>query len=70
MVTGIVKWFDPKKGYGFITPDEGGDDLFVHFSEIQSPGFKTLEDGAKVEFEEGEGQKGKCAKNVKALATS
>lgn len=65
MATGTVKWFNAKKGFGFITPDEGGDDLFVHHSEIQSEGYASLEDGQKVEFEVGEGQKGPCAKNVK-----
>ena len=62
--TGTVKWFNASKGYGFIEPDEGGDDLFVHFSEIQTEGFATLDDGQKVEFEVGEGKKGPCATNV------
>jgi CspA family cold shock protein len=64
MATGTVKWFNADKGYGFITPDGGGADLFVHFSAIQSSGYKTLEEGAKVEFEEAQGQKGPQATNV------
>ena len=64
MATGTVKWFNAEKGYGFITPDGGGADLFVHFSAIQSSGYKTLEEGAKVEFEESQGQKGPQATNV------
>ena len=64
MSTGTVKWFNSDKGYGFITPDDGGKDLFVHHSEVQSSGYATLEEGQKVEFEVGEGQKGPCAKNV------
>lgn len=58
MAQGKVKWFNPDKGYGFIER-EGGDDLFVHFSEIQSDGFKTLDEGQSVEFEEATGQNGK-----------
>ena len=64
MATGTVKWFNADKGYGFITPDGGGADLFVHFSAIQSSGYRTLEEGAKVEYEEAEGQKGPQATNV------
>ncbi|HET6563872.1 MAG: cold-shock protein [Xanthomonadales bacterium] len=67
MSTGTVKWFDAGKGYGFITPDDGGKDLFVHHSEIQSSGYKTLNDGQKVEFELGQGQKGPCATKVLPL---
>ena len=66
MSTGTVKWFDAGKGFGFITPDDGGKDLFVHHSEIKSDGYATLNDGQKVEFEVGEGQKGPCATNVVA----
>ena len=61
---GTVKWFNDTKGFGFIEPSEGGKDLFVHMSEIQMDGFKTLKEGQKVEFEEGETDKGPCAKNV------
>tara|TARA_Y100000294_G_scaffold31061_1_gene26234 strand:+ start:96 stop:308 length:213 start_codon:yes stop_codon:yes gene_type:complete len=70
MNTGTVKWFDAKKGYGFIsdTATENSKDYFVHFSEIQTNGFKTLEEGQKVEFEIGEGTKGAVAKNVKAIS--
>lgn len=67
MSTGTVKWFDAGKGYGFITPDDGGKDLFVHHSEIQASGYKTLNDGQKVEFELGQGQKGPCATKVVPL---
>ncbi len=64
MSTGTVKWFDAGKGYGFITPEDGGKDLFVHHSEIQSDGYATLNDGQQVEYEVGEGQKGPCATKV------
>jgi cold shock protein len=64
MATGTVKWFNDSKGYGFITPDEGGEDLFVHFSAIEGSGFKTLAEGAKVEFQVTQGQKGPQATNV------
>ena len=63
MATGTVKWFNESKGYGFIASEEGKD-LFVHFSEIQGDGFKTLTEGQSVEFEEGVGQKGPCATQV------
>jgi len=65
-LTGTVKWFDAKKGYGFIESEEG-DDIFVHYSSINSDGFKTLEDGQEVEFEIVEGEKGPQADNVVAL---
>ena len=68
MATGVVKWFNDSKGYGFITPDEGSKDLFVHFSNIAGDGFKSLTEGAKVEFEPGEGQKGPEARNVVPIA--
>ena len=64
MSTGSVKWFDTKKGFGFIAPDDGTDELFVHYSEIKAEGFATLEEGQKVEFEVGQGKKGPCATNV------
>ena len=65
MATGTVKWFDGKKGFGFIVPDDGGKELFVHHTDIQMDGFKNLNDGQAVEFEIGEGQKGPCAQAVK-----
>ena len=61
---GTVKWFDEKKGFGFIQQEDGGDDLFVHHSAIQAEGYKTLAEGAQVEFEVGEGPKGPVAENV------
>lgn len=63
-VRGVVKWFNDAKGYGFITPEKGDKDVFVHFSAIQREGFKSLPDGAKVEFELGQGAKGPQANNV------
>ena len=68
MATGIVKWFNDSKGFGFITPDEGGEDLFAHFSAIQSAGFKTLKEGERVSFEVTAGPKGKQASNIQSLA--
>ena len=65
MAVGTVKWFDEKKGFGFIIPDEGGADLFVHHSNIVSEGFRTLKDGQKVEFEPAQGKKGMEATEVK-----
>ena len=62
--TGTIIYFNADKGYGFITPDEGGKDVFVHFSAITSEGFKTLAEGARVEFEPAEGEKGPEARNV------
>jgi CspA family cold shock protein len=64
MDTGTVKWFSSEKGFGFITPDAGGTDLFVHHSEIQVSGYATLDEGQKVSYEVGQGQKGPCATNV------
>lgn len=65
MSKGTVKWFNPDKGFGFITPGDGGKDLFVHHTTIQSNGgFATLSDGQSVEFDVGEGPKGPCATNV------
>ena len=67
MATGTVKWFNDQKGYGFIAPEDGGKDVFVHHSSIAGSGFKTLAEGAKVEFEKAEGAKGPEAKNVIAV---
>jgi CspA family cold shock protein len=67
MATGTVKWFNNDKGFGFITPDEGGKDLFVHHSAIQSNGFRTLEDGARVNYEAEDGPKGPKAVNVTTI---
>jgi CspA family cold shock protein len=64
MAQGTVKWFSEEKGYGFITPDEGGADLFVHYSSIDASGFKSLEEGEKVTYEVTEGRKGLQAANV------
>jgi len=65
--TGTVKWFNEEKGFGFITQDNGGADVFVHFRAIQNEGFKTLSEGQKVEFDTEQGQKGLQAANVIAL---
>ena len=64
MATGKVKWFNDAKGFGFITPDNGGNDLFAHFSQIQSNGFKSLKEGQSVTFEVTMGQKGEQASNI------
>jgi len=64
VATGIVKWFSDQKGYGFITPDGGGKDLFVHHSGIEAEGFKSLKEGDKVQFELTQGQKGEQATKV------
>lgn len=64
MATGIVKWFNDSKGFGFITPDNGGEDLFAHFSAINSNGFKSLREGQRVTFEVTTGPKGKQASNI------
>ena len=64
MSTGTVKWFNSEKGFGFIAPDDGGKDLFVHHSEVKTSGRAALDDGQHVEYEVGEGEKGPCAKNV------
>ena len=67
MASGIVKWFTDAKGFGFITPDEGGEDLFAHFSAIEIEGFKTLKEGQKVTFEVVTGPKGKQAAHIKPV---
>lgn len=64
MAQGVIKWFDNKKGFGFIAQDEGGQDVFVHFSSISGDGFKTLEEGDRVEFEVSQSDKGLKASNV------
>jgi CspA family cold shock protein len=68
MATGTVKWFNGEKGYGFITPEDGTKDLFVHFSAIQGDGYRTLNEGQKVEYEATQGQKGPQASNVRVVA--
>jgi CspA family cold shock protein len=67
MANGTVKWFNDAKGYGFITPDSGGKDLFAHFSAIQGNGFKSLKDGQKVSFDVTTGPKGEQAINIRPL---
>ncbi len=67
MATGTVKWFNDDKGFGFITPDEGGKDLFVHHTGINSQGFRSLTEGARVSFEAEAGDKGPKAVNVSPL---
>ena len=67
MATGTVKWFNESKGFGFITPDDGGKDLFAHFSAIEGEGFKTLQENQKVSFEVTSGPKGDQAVSIKAI---
>jgi CspA family cold shock protein len=67
MSTGTVKWFNDAKGFGFITPDDGGKDLFAHHSAIQGSGFKSLKEGQKVQYEAQQGPKGPSAANIKPL---
>lgn len=69
MTKGTVKWFNASKGYGFISPTTGGDDVFAHFSEIQMDGYKTLREGQEVEFEIQHGPKGPQASNIRAAQT-
>lgn len=68
MATGIVKWFNASKGYGFISPSSGGDDLFAHFSAIDMDGYKSLKEGQQVEFEIQAGPKGPQAARIRTLA--
>ena len=67
MATGLVKWVNGDKGYGFITPDDGSADVFAHFSAIQSSGYRSLEENQKVEFDITQGQKGPQAENIRPL---
>ena len=67
MATGVVKWFNNEKGYGFITPDEGGADLFAHYSSIESDGFRSLAENQRVELEVAQGDKGPQAAHIRAL---
>jgi cold shock protein len=67
MANGTVKWFSDQKGYGFITPDDGGKDLFVHQSAIVADGYRSLAEGAKVSYDTEQGQKGPSASNVRVL---
>ncbi|MDI6749129.1 MAG: cold-shock protein [Pseudomonadota bacterium] len=67
MATGTVKWFNDSKGFGFITPEAGGDDLFAHFSAIQTSGFKTLREGQRVNFDVTSGPKGQQASNIRPI---
>ena len=67
MSTGTVKWFNDAKGFGFVTPDEGGKDLFAHFSAIQAGGFKSLKEGQKVSYDVTTGPKGDQASNIRSV---
>lgn len=70
MATGVVKWFNNAKGYGFVTPDDGEQDVFVHFSAIEMDGYRTLKEGQRVEFEVEHGPKGLHAQHLHAAATA
>jgi CspA family cold shock protein len=67
MATGTVKWFNAEKGFGFIAPDDGGEDVFAHFSSIQSSGYRSLDENQKVEFDVEQGQKGLQAANIRPI---
>ncbi|GAB3484965.1 cold-shock protein [Flexivirga sp.] len=67
MATGTVKWFNAEKGFGFIAPEDGSPDVFVHFSAISGTGYKSLEENQRVEFDSAQGQKGPQAENVRAI---
>jgi cold shock protein len=67
MPTGVVKWFNESKGFGFVTPDEGGNDIFAHFSDISGQGFRTLREGQRIEYDLKDGPKGPQAANIRSL---
>ena len=68
MAQGTVKWFNEEKGYGFITPDEGGEDLFVHYSSIEGSGYRSLKEGERVSYELARGKRGMQAENVSKVS--